>query len=184
NKLEELMEGFTDTAYVSQTKPFVTYYQTPPTAPETRIHKLHKKITELNNKMAMNPQLSDLSIVITQLNSELQEELKLQTEKWQLRSNIKWLEAGEKLEILQYIKEQFAILYRAEPIDLEAAEALTEDLPSVSQQQNTALIKEISLQEITETIDKLPKHKTPGPDGLTHEFYKTFRDKISPLLQI
>ncbi|CAG8539044.1 1372_t:CDS:2 [Ambispora leptoticha] len=43
---------------------------------------------------------------------------------------------------------------------------------------------EISLQEITETIDKLPKHKTPGPDGLTHEFYKTFRDKISPLLQM
>ncbi|CAG8815026.1 14063_t:CDS:1, partial [Racocetra fulgida] len=28
NKLQELMEGFTDTAYVSKTKPFVTYYQT------------------------------------------------------------------------------------------------------------------------------------------------------------
>ncbi|CAG8761265.1 18675_t:CDS:1, partial [Racocetra fulgida] len=60
--------------------------------------------------------------------------------------------------------EQFEALYRAEPIDLEAAEALMDDLPLVSQQQNTALIKEISLQEITETINKLPNYKAPGPD--------------------
>ncbi|CAG8790847.1 741_t:CDS:2, partial [Gigaspora margarita] len=39
----------------------------PPTAPETRIQKIHKRLTELNNKMARNPQLTDLSIVVAQL---------------------------------------------------------------------------------------------------------------------
>src|SRR6185437_2500443 len=195
NKLAELMEGFTDTAGMSNTKPFITYHQTvknghsmatrldyifldndhiqmckksetkfgnsdhllvwcslyrnhetpkptlwklntrmldnpfiskeikddlknmeatsdwdyykvrcqsifrackPPTTPETRIQKIHKRITELNNKMARNPQLMDLSIVVEQLNLELQDELKLLTKKWQLRSNVKWLEEGEK----------------------------------------------------------------------------------------
>src|SRR5260364_158463 len=314
NKLAELMEGFTDTAYVSKEKPFITYHQTvrdrrtmatrldyifldndhfqlckksetkfgnsdhllvwcslyqnqetpkptlwklnprmlnntfiskeleadlkdekaisdwdyykvrcqsiyrackPPTALETHIQKLNKKIMELNNKMARNPQLADLSIVVMQLNSELQEELKLLTKKWQLRSNIKWLEEGEKstkyffeqykartsreatdlvrnpelpgsldrVDILQYIRDQFEQIYQDEPVDAEAVEALTADIPLVSQQQNKELTKEIKLQEIIDTIDKLPNYKAPGSDGLTYEFYKAFCDKISPVLK-
>ncbi|CAG8557194.1 4469_t:CDS:2, partial [Gigaspora rosea] len=51
------------------------------------------------------------------------------------------------LEILQYIRNQFEAIYQDEPVEIEAIEALTNDLPSVSQQQNEALIKQISLQE-------------------------------------
>ncbi|CAG8619623.1 2406_t:CDS:2, partial [Dentiscutata erythropus] len=182
---------------------------------ETRIEKIHKKITELNNKIARNPHLADLSIVVAQLNSELQEELRLLTKKWQLRSKTKWMEEGEKstkyffewyksrvaqeattkirnpasptsedrIEILKFIKEQFEMLYQAVPIDLEAVEELTENLPFVSHQQNNALTKEISLQEITDTIDKLLNYKAPGLDGLMYEFCKVYRDEISPVLK-
>ncbi|CAG8820420.1 23424_t:CDS:2, partial [Gigaspora margarita] len=53
--------------------------------------------------------------------------------------------SSNKSKILQYIRDQFEALYQDEPVDIEAIEALTNDLPSVSQQQNKALIKEISL---------------------------------------
>ncbi|CAG8782452.1 290_t:CDS:2, partial [Gigaspora rosea] len=63
------------------------------------------------------------------------------------------------LEILQYIRDQFEVLYQDEPVEIKAIEALTTDFSSVSLQQNEVLIKEISLQEVMDTIDKLPNIK-------------------------
>ncbi|CAG8573621.1 4806_t:CDS:2 [Gigaspora margarita] len=90
---------------------------------------------------------------------------------------------SDRSEILQYIRDQFEALYQDKPVDIEAIEALTNDLLSVLQQQNKALIKEISLQEITDTINRLLNYKAPGSDGLTYEFYKTFYDEVSPILK-
>ncbi|CAG8559543.1 31797_t:CDS:2 [Gigaspora margarita] len=77
--------------------------------------------------------------------------------------------SSNRSEILQYIRYQFEALYQDEPVNIEAIEALTNDLLSELQQQNKALIKEISLQKITNTIDRLPNYKAPGSDGLIYD---------------
>ncbi|CAG8597406.1 21063_t:CDS:2, partial [Gigaspora rosea] len=50
-------------------------------------------------------------------------------------------------------------------------------------QQNKALIKEISLQEVMDTIDKFPNYKAPGLDGIIYEFYKAYHEEVSPILK-
>ena len=39
----------------------------------------------------------------------------------------------------------------------------------------------LSLEELTEALRISNKNKTPGPDGLTTEFYSSFWDFLGPL---
>uniref|UniRef100_A0A8C1KQG3 Uncharacterized protein n=1 Tax=Cyprinus carpio TaxID=7962 RepID=A0A8C1KQG3_CYPCA len=55
-------------------------------------------------------------------------------------------------------------------------------LPQLTDSMRAELDKPITEEEIWEAISKLKNNKSPEPGGNSNEFYKTFREIISPLL--
>ena len=53
----------------------------------------------------------------------------------------------------------------------------------LNQEESENLNRQITLNEIETVIKKLPTNKSPGPDGLTGEFYQTFQEELICLLQ-
>lgn len=56
------------------------------------------------------------------------------------------------------------------------------NLLSLSSSQLTALNAPISEEEIVKVIEHLKPRKSPGPDGLTNEYYKIFHSTLAPYL--
>jgi hypothetical protein len=52
----------------------------------------------------------------------------------------------------------------------------------LSQEDINHLNKSITKNEIEAAIKRLPKKKSPGPDGFSAEFYQTFREELMPTL--
>nr|XP_014348735.1 PREDICTED: uncharacterized protein LOC102351696 [Latimeria chalumnae] len=59
------------------------------------------------------------------------------------------------------------------------------EIPALSGEQGERLDTPLSLLEICEAVDSLQSSKSPGLDGFTVEFYKTFKDQlVGPLLAL
>ena len=54
--------------------------------------------------------------------------------------------------------------------------------PKLNEEEAENLKRPITADKIEALITKLPTHKSPGPDGFTGEFYKAFKEELSPIL--
>ena len=56
------------------------------------------------------------------------------------------------------------------------------NLPKLNEKEAESLNRPVAANEIKVVTKKLPTHKRPGPDGFTGEFYKAFKEELSPIL--
>lgn len=52
------------------------------------------------------------------------------------------------------------------------------NLPTITENQNKALLANVTIGELQKAISRLKPIKSPGSDGFTAEWYKTFRDSL------
>ena len=56
------------------------------------------------------------------------------------------------------------------------------NFPNLNQEKIENLNRPITSTEIETIIRNLPTNTSPGPDGLTAEFYQKFREELTPIL--
>lgn len=87
-------------------------------------------------------------------------------------------------------KEYYGKLYNLkddpsvkQPTDLNIATFLTSiHLPTLSDEQLSALNAPFTIKELSHVISSLPHGKAPGPDGFLAEYYKSFSTILTPYL--
>ena len=57
-------------------------------------------------------------------------------------------------------------------------------LPSLNQEEAETLNRPITRAEVQAAINTLPTKKSRGPDGLTAEFYQTYKEELVPFLKL
>ena len=58
----------------------------------------------------------------------------------------------------------------------------TYTLPKQNKGEAESLNRPVTADEIDAVLQKLPTHKSPGPDGFTGEFYRAFKGELTPIL--
>ena len=103
---------------------------------------------------------------------------------YQLRENGQ--EVSDMDEINGILHNFYEELYAGRENELENPEFQQffdqRNIPQVTEEEIERLDGPITTQECKRALDQMANDKTPGPDGLTVEFYKTFWDDICHIL--
>ena len=90
----------------------------------------------------------------------------------------------DKAEIQRIIRDYYQQLYANKMDNLEERDEFLgeHNLPKLNQKEIENLHRPITSTEIETVIKNLPTNKSPGPDGITGEFYQKFREELTPIL--
>ena len=84
-------------------------------------------------------------------------------------------------EIQRIVRNYYEELYAKKFENLNEMDKFLEkyNLPKLNEEAES-LNRLTTADKIKEVIRKFPSHKSPGPDGFTGEFYKTFKKELTP----
>ena len=88
-------------------------------------------------------------------------------------------------EIQRIVRNYYEELYakKCENLDEMAKFLEKHNFSKLNEGEAESLNRPITPDEIETVIKKFPTHKSPGPDGFTGEFYKAFKEELTPILQ-
>ena len=83
------------------------------------------------------------------------------------------------------MRDYYKQLYANKMDNLEEMDRFLEryKLPKLNQEEIENMNRPVTSNEIETVIKNLPTDKSPGPDGFTGEFYQTFREELTRILQ-
>ena len=87
-------------------------------------------------------------------------------------------------EIQSILRDYYKQLYANKMDNLEKTDKFLEKykLPRLNQEEIENMNRPITSTEIETVIKNFPTNKSPGPDGITGEFYQTFRKDLTPII--
>eukprot|EP00253_Pinus_taeda_P022996 PITA_22996 len=145
--------------------------------------KLEKEMEDIQQRIILEGRDEERSKEEGRIINQLEERRKQEEIMWRQKSRIKWLREGEmntkffhQAMIQNRQRNRIFSIKNAEgerEARGEAIEHICKEIPRlITNEQNKALMRAATMEEVEEVVMNMKKGKAPGPDGFTVEFYQ------------